>query len=207
MPSTESLLALLRQWMTPPRPEGQAPDVPGPAGPSMLAALARGPLKGREGLEAPTIHSPYPFKNPITPTKEIDESLRRIRSAVPGAGTNVREIRTQPQGVVIKQVARDDPRYLNGPDLDNQKFLGAYPTVGPDVGTIYLNPRGSDYKVPEIAQDERDRMLAHELVHAAGHPDNRAYPISDKYVEYRERQPEPQTMLDVLTRAAIGARK
>ena len=175
---SESVMRLLRAWLTP--TSGNPPTI----------ATNHGGM-----LEIPEVSSPYPFKNPATPTKEIDQALRHIRSVVPGAGTNVTEIQTSsPPGDLMKQAMRQVPGYAQSNNLNNLNLLGAMGVKGPEKGKLYLNPH--ENYAPDI-----ESTMAHELTHAAGYDEADAAESAKTYTDYTA-DPQMQKLFAALSKVA-----
>jgi len=109
--------------------------------------------------------SPYPFKNPITMTKGLDEDVREMRSIAPGAGTARTNVVGQvpPIGHIV-QGARD-------PRLRDAIMKGEYdPTLTNLYGLAPANSGDKDfgnnvYVNPQLPPSMRKVTVAHELSH------------------------------------------
>jgi hypothetical protein len=125
-------------------------------------------------------HSPYPFKHPATQTKEVDDSVRRLRRDFPGAGTaTFSNFVTNPNMRDALRFAKDDEtrdRMLRGlqSTTDTGLWGTAYPGESYDAGDVYIKPglKGLDL----------DRTVMHELGH-------RNIPSSRDGVGYWESDP------------------
>lgn len=125
---------------------------------------AIGPLNA---IDLPAVPSPYPFRNPITPTKELDEAMRQIRSIAPGAGTTIREITQTPPRAYLKYAAEGNPYRSweigdsTDPNPDDEYFRGytpgLFPSEASEKGNVYINPR----------VDRQDVSLAGQLARVA----------------------------------------
>ena len=108
---------------------------------------------------------PYPFNNPVTMTKELDNNVRELRGLAPGAGTAQSNVLTNvpPIGYIAKRVG--DPKLQNDIMSNNYdpratNLLGTSPIKerDPNLGnSVYINPRQPPWMTK--------MTIAHELSH------------------------------------------
>jgi len=197
----QSIIEMLRQSLRGLLTPRDAPSSP----------TAIGPLNA---IDLPAVPSPYPFRNPITPTKELDAAMRNIRSISPGAGTTTREITQTPPRKLLASAMYDSIDEPNPTPI-------LFPGDTSQKGTVYINPRTDNQgaalagQLARVAtpsaqqqlQDSADRNLKIERTRGSiGGPQHQSYAIKG---EDRQHTAEEQyaSLLAALQTAFVGARK
>jgi len=120
-----------------------------------------------QGVETTLPPSPYPFNQPPAMTRELDDSLKRIRQISPGAGSAQTSVLTNvpPTGYIARRSGGRQDSILKGEQDPTELSLlglaqvGDARPYGPEKNpNVYINPK---IKSKELL----DQTVAHELSH------------------------------------------